>query len=319
MLLTSIDHIKTEPLTSDDSNDLSQIQRKREQSRESTRRWRANEQQTLEALRHQEVQLEGELKTKLEDKTTSDDRRMDLLLAKKRFYVAQNMQLQESLKLRQIKLIQLTHLIQRNAMALLYDDAFLTHLTRQTHAKLGAIQFCDEVEPIAHFGGIHCKMQTANQTMNYTMFKDHHTSLSHVDVGGLVWAALQDKAKFLSLVDRAVDHEKIRTVNSNMVVVGIKEWTVAATPNHIVQRYLILHRECVAEHSTSVTITALTASMSVRPHAMQIEATNTADATLQIVVCGAYCLEHDSMAEAHAALERSVFAHCRFETLLRVE
>ncbi|KAF0697696.1 Aste57867_11623 [Aphanomyces stellatus] len=116
LLLSVFDDIKREEyrqLLNEPTHVLNQLKRKREQSRESTRRWRANEQHMLDSLRHQVVQLEAQLKAKLEEKTTHGDQRMELLVVKTRFYVAQNMQLREALERRQMKAKELAQLVQR--------------------------------------------------------------------------------------------------------------------------------------------------------------------------------------------------------------
>ncbi|KAF0697700.1 Aste57867_11627 [Aphanomyces stellatus] len=325
LLLSESDHIKREPKVKDEPlQELTLVERKREQSRASTRRWRANEQLTLEALRHEVAQLEAELKTKLESETSRapGERRMEVLMTKKRFYLAQNMQLQDALKRRQMNLVHFASLIQRNAQASLFDDAFLAYATKRTQETLRAMNLHHHREARLDrvFNGIHCVTATTGSTMHYDLHKDY-VGLNHVVMGDLVWAAYQDKAMYLSLEDRAVDHEKIRTVHANMVVLGIKLWTVT-NPNHILQRYLVLHRECTSERYC-VTVTFLTECLSPAPHALlyelftRIEATKTTDMTIKSVMRGSYSMENGSIDEANAALEVNVFAQCRFETYLQ--
>ncbi|KAF0697698.1 Aste57867_11625 [Aphanomyces stellatus] len=117
LLLNVYDDIKREEEHREPTHVLNQLKRKREQSRESTRRWRANEQHMLDSLRHQVAQLEAQLKAKLEEETTSGDRRMKMVMAKTRFYVAQNMQLQEAIARRQTTATELTQLVQCHCLA----------------------------------------------------------------------------------------------------------------------------------------------------------------------------------------------------------
>ncbi|KAF0713994.1 Aste57867_4111 [Aphanomyces stellatus] len=106
LLLNGNDDIKRADEPSEPTHVLNQLKRKREQSRESKRRWRANEQHMLDSLCHQVAQLKAKL-----EKATSGDQRRELLVVKTRFYVAQNMQLREALERRPIKAKELAQLV----------------------------------------------------------------------------------------------------------------------------------------------------------------------------------------------------------------
>ncbi|KAF0697081.1 Aste57867_12188 [Aphanomyces stellatus] len=287
---------------------LSHIERKREQSRASTRRWRANEKLTLDGLRRQILGLETELKSKLAIAAPDKDRRMESLIAKKRFYMAQNIQLLEAIKLREMNLGRVSNLMERNIQASLFDDAFLLYMTRQTQDKLTSLNLRQGPEHV--FNGIHCIALTSGQTMCYDLWKEY-VGMDHCVMGDLAWVTYQDKSKFLSLDSRVVDHQLIRTVNANMLVITIKVWD--SDTKQIVQRYLVLHRD--RNHIQNlVTATVLNASLAPAPHAFFSESIKTSETSFVGSARGMISLKTGSPEEANAVVQAMLFAQCRFET-----
>ncbi|ETV80126.1 hypothetical protein H257_06508 [Aphanomyces astaci] len=270
-------------MTKGKDRDMTVIARRREQSRASIRRWRANEQvnrrllettvhhwdpklllQTiLDTLRQQVNDLEAELKGKLSVVGTGvhamisasvegHDYRLDQRLAKKRFFIAQNMQLQEALKMHMDNLNHVASLMSRvdplNTQATLYDDSFLLYITQQTQVKLRAMDLR------RHFSG-------AEHNIN---------GISCVAVSR---GAYQDRSMFLPLANRVADHKVVPTLNVAMTVIETTSWTLS-NPNHLERRYLVVHRELSMSNEYTVTVTALSENLVPAPHAFCFEATN---------------------------------------------
>ncbi|KAF0697080.1 Aste57867_12187 [Aphanomyces stellatus] len=290
--------------------------KKREQSRASTRRWRANQQLTLASLRQQVSHLEDELKQRMSgDPRTLGGRRMELVEAKKRFLVVQNMQLDRALKVRQESFARYQITLQRHTLDLLYDNDFLVYWTKQTQGRLLALDSVHHPDRV--FNGIHCMTHMSKHAMHYDLRK-HYGGLDPVAMGDLVWASLQDKAMYMQLGERSVDHTIIRIVNQDMVVMGVKLWMVTH-PNQIVQRYIILHRRRSGS-TYLVTATALTDTLNPGPHALVYAGATATDAMrsgFHSRIRGAFCLESGTIDQAKAAFEVIIFAQCRFETYVQ--
>ncbi|CAK4670800.1 hypothetical protein LEN26_011412 [Aphanomyces euteiches] len=299
------------------SQEMSLIERKRAQSRASTRRWRANEQHTLDTLRQQVAELEAELKAKLSVNASTEavDRRMAKLMAKKRLYIAQNMQLQEALKVRGERLRHLATLMQRNTLSTLYDDAFLMYVTRQTQAKFESNDLRTHFQgtPPRLLNGITCMAATFGHSMDYELQKDYH-GVNHYAMGDLTWVAYQDKSMYTPLVDRLLDHQNIRSVNEDMVIIATKAWSFAQ-PNTTHQRFHILQRERGVDRY-KVTVTTLNEDLSPAPHACLFEGIVFNQTSFAVRIRGRCCLKTASPEVANATVEAVVFAMCRFETYL---
>ncbi|ETW09466.1 hypothetical protein, variant 3 [Aphanomyces invadans] len=292
------------------------VERKRKQSRESTRRWRANEHNMLEALRNQVSQLERALQSKLSVggsvmQGVSTDGRMEKLLATKRFYVAQNMRLLAAIKMRQEHASSIIG--QLRFQPSLQDDAFLLYMAYETQEKLKAMDLRSQFQgTVREINGISCIALTRGASMDYDMEK-YYAGVNHLIMGDVAWAAYQEKAIFMPLVDRVIDHSVIRRVHDNMLVIQTTSWTVEQELQH---RFLILQR--ARTHETySVTVTALNPSLTPAPHAFRFGASDITNRGFKSHVTGTCCLQTGSPDEAKVTIEGMVRAQCRLEAYVR--
>ncbi|RHY95781.1 hypothetical protein DYB37_008048 [Aphanomyces astaci] len=194
------------------------------------------------------------------------DHRMDQLLAKKRFFIAQNMQLQEALKMHMDNLNHVASLIHRSTQATLYDDSFLLYITRQTQVKFWAMDLRRHFSSAEHhINGISCVAVSRGALLDYDLRKTYH-GLSHVMMVDLAWSMYQDRSMFLPLVNRVLDHKVVPTLNVDMTVIETTSWTLS-NPNHHERRYLVVHRELSMSKEYTVTVTALSENLVPAPHA----------------------------------------------------
>ncbi|ETW09477.1 hypothetical protein, variant 15 [Aphanomyces invadans] len=270
----------------------------------------------LEALRNQVSQLERALQSKLSVggsvmQGVSTDGRMEKLLATKRFYVAQNMRLLAAIKMRQEHASSIIG--QLRFQPSLQDDAFLLYMAYETQEKLKAMDLRSQFQgTVREINGISCIALTRGASMDYDMEK-YYAGVNHLIMGDVAWAAYQEKAIFMPLVDRVIDHSVIRRVHDNMLVIQTTSWTVEQELQH---RFLILQR--ARTHETySVTVTALNPSLTPAPHAFRFGASDITNRGFKSHVTGTCCLQTGSPDEAKVTIEGMVRAQCRLEAYVR--
>ncbi|OQR85302.1 hypothetical protein THRCLA_10722 [Thraustotheca clavata] len=276
--------------------------------------------QSLVTLRKEADQLESQLASKLYEKTTNtnstsqNDRREDQLLAMKKYYVHENMQLRETLKSYEQMWENTGAFMSRIGMVrpLFLDDAFVKLQVMRVKAALDPMNLRQYISQGKNIQGWDCVSWTQTNILVYDIEK-YFPSLSMGVMADYLWHVYQDSATYVQLADLILDHQIVRRIGDNILVIWISTWLTSI--QQAIPMYLILHRE---QRPTDYTmyVATLRPDLEPNPHTFLFHGEQTPYG-YKSTCRGMYCLTAGSTVDADMIVQQMIFCHCRFEALLK--
>ncbi|KDO25823.1 hypothetical protein SPRG_08766 [Saprolegnia parasitica CBS 223.65] len=231
----------------------------------------------------------------------------------KEYYVHENMQLRAAVQKYQALMNQTLLPLLRTVQPLVLDDAFVRGEIRRAKRLLDALDLRLRASlPSRQLHGWSCVTHTQSDAVAYDIQKRfQHVSLDVIS--NHIWHVYQDSAAYVQLGDLLLDHEVLRTIGDNVLVLRISTWLTSL--QQAIPMYLVLYREV---SSTSYTLYVATLRPDLTPSAHTFAFLGVASPDGYVSSCkGAYSLIAGSVVDADSILEQMIFSHCRFEALLK--